>query len=159
MNAGVRIDEEDSSCLSSVRTPSTQMNIVIINKNVLQTFFLIMTIFISESHVYGVAFLLRQGQTKAKQEGNTHNALRAQWHRAQGGDLAQRKHLYPDSRSLIQHLQKGPTIVKTGLENKIWDLLKTITTALNTTIYLRWISGHCGIPGNEEDDHMANQGA
>ncbi|GFS12845.1 RNA-directed DNA polymerase from mobile element jockey [Elysia marginata] len=58
-----------------------------------------------------------------------------------------------DSQSLVRRLEKGPT----SLENEIWTLIHQICSRNATNLHIQWIPGHCGIAGNDEADHLANQ--
>ncbi|GFR79136.1 Gag-Pol polyprotein [Elysia marginata] len=66
--------------------------------------------------------------------------------------------LYTDSQSLVRRLEEGPTLTKTSLENEMWTLIHQICSRNATNLHIQWIPGHCGIAGNDEADHLANQG-
>ncbi|GFS17579.1 Gag-Pol polyprotein [Elysia marginata] len=66
--------------------------------------------------------------------------------------------LYTDSQSLVRRFEEGPTLTKTSLENEMWTLIHQICSRNATNLHIQWIPGHCGIAGNDEADHLANQG-
>ncbi|GFR84329.1 hypothetical protein ElyMa_000669300 [Elysia marginata] len=40
----------------------------------------------------------------------------------------------------------------------MWTLIHQICSRNVTNLHIQWIPGHCGIAGNDEADHLANQG-
>ncbi|GFR81878.1 RNA-directed DNA polymerase from mobile element jockey [Elysia marginata] len=40
----------------------------------------------------------------------------------------------------------------------MWTLIHQICSRNATNLHIPWIPGHCGIAGNDEADHLANQG-
>ncbi|GFR64665.1 ribonuclease H [Elysia marginata] len=66
--------------------------------------------------------------------------------------------LYTDSQSLVRRLEEGPTLTKTSLENEMWTEILQICSRNAPNLHNQWIPGHCGLAGNDEADHLANQG-
>ena len=65
--------------------------------------------------------------------------------------------IFTDSRALVLRLQSNTSRVRTVLENEIWCHIENVTSQPESRLHIQWIPGHCGIEGNEEADHLANQ--
>ena len=74
-------------------------------------------------------------------------------HQAQGNIR-----ILTDSKSLVVDLAAGVNKTKSNLRDNIWTHLKDLS-ANDRTIIIQWIPGHCGLPGNESADRLANIGS
>ena len=73
-------------------------------------------------------------------------------------DKLGRTHVFTDSRSLVQKLQSGRSQAKTAIEKSIWTSMQYLTSRDACSMLVQWLPSHCGIPGNETADVLANEG-
>ncbi|GFS02406.1 ribonuclease H [Elysia marginata] len=106
-----------------------------------------------ERHSLGIA-AGRYGSSYRAESMALKKALRWLQEREKEGTI----NLYTDSQSLVRRLVEGPTLTKTSLKNEMWTLIHQICSRNATNLHIQWIPGHCGIAGNDEADHLANQG-
>ena len=65
-----------------------------------------------------------------------------------------RIHMFSDSKSLINKLQKGPQVARSENEIEIWKLIAS-NSEITTTIHIQWIPGHANLYANETADKTA----
>ena len=63
--------------------------------------------------------------------------------------------IHTDSKSAIQRLDAGPLEQKCQRAEKVWKLLTDLSDRAH--IYIQWVPGHTGVPGNEEADRIAGE--
>ena len=66
-------------------------------------------------------------------------------------------HIYTDSQSSVKQLQEGSHAQNGEYEYLIWQSLNSITRRLSASITIQYVPGHCGLPGNELADSLANR--
>ena len=71
--------------------------------------------------------------------------------------LAQRIHIFSDSKSGLQRLDSGPTKQKDWIGARIWKVLSDPALA-DAKFLLHYVPAHTGLPGNEAADALANAG-
>ena len=65
-----------------------------------------------------------------------------------------RIHIFSDSKSLVNKLQKGPQVAKSEAEVEIWKLIAA-NSEITTEIHIQWIPGHANLHANETADRTA----
>ncbi|XP_043212000.1 uncharacterized protein LOC122376264 [Amphibalanus amphitrite] len=63
-----------------------------------------------------------------------------------------------DSMSAVAALREGPSAQRSARGATVWQLLRE-ASAGDRPVTLQWVPSHCGIPGNEAADTLANEAA
>eukprot|EP01059_Diplonema_ambulator_P022250 TRINITY_DN373_c0_g2_i4.p1 TRINITY_DN373_c0_g2~~TRINITY_DN373_c0_g2_i4.p1 ORF type:complete len:1476 (+),score=293.52 TRINITY_DN373_c0_g2_i4:2254-6681(+) len=74
-------------------------------------------------------------------------------------DTPRSLNIFTDSQSLLVKLAGGPGGSREELEKKLWRTLWTLARRHGAKVTMQFVPSHCGVPGNEEADGAARQGA
>ena len=64
-----------------------------------------------------------------------------------------------EQEAQVVFLTDALSVLEAAANSKLPRLEEALKTIKCTQVVLQWIPSHCGIPGNEEADHLAKQGA